>query len=108
MRQAICAFAFDHLDATEVTSGAFFDNPASLAVSRKVGYRDNGVRRLKRRTDELAVNRMLLLAPEDLVRGPHPLRVEGVEAFRRSIGLASVSSPTHESACRAAAYARGW
>ena len=26
----------------EVTSGAFLDNPASLAVSRKVGYRPNG------------------------------------------------------------------
>lgn len=87
MRQAICAFVFDHLDATEITSGAFLDNPASLAVSHKVGYRENGVRRLKRRSDDLAVNRMLLLAPEDLVRGPHPLVVEGVDAFRRSIGL---------------------
>ena len=32
----------DHLDFEEVTSGAFTDNPASLGVSRKVGYRDNG------------------------------------------------------------------
>ena len=40
MRQMICAFLFDHLDFEEITSGAFTDNPASLAVSRKVGYRD--------------------------------------------------------------------
>lgn len=86
MRQVICAFVFDHLDAEEVTSGAFLDNPASIAVSRKVGYRDNGVRRLKRR-DELALNQMLVLRPEDLVRGAHPLHVEGLEAFRQSIGL---------------------
>lgn len=86
MRQVICAFVFDHLGAKEVTSGAFLDNPASLAVSRKVGYRENGVRRVKRR-DELALNQMLVLRPEDLVRGPHPLRVEGLDAFRQSIGL---------------------
>ena len=89
MRQAICAFCFDHLDFAEITSGAFTDNPASLAVSSKVGYRDNGVRRLKRREGELALNRRLVLAPDDLVRGPHPLQVEGLDAFRRSIGLDS-------------------
>lgn len=87
MRQAVCAFVFDHLDAEEVTSGAFLDNPASLAVSRKVGYRENGVRRLRRRDGELALNQVLALRPQDLVRGPHPLHVEGLGAFRRSIGL---------------------
>jgi RimJ/RimL family protein N-acetyltransferase len=87
MRQAICAFVFDHLDAQQITSGAFFDNPASLAVSRKVGYRENGVRRLKRREGELALEQMLVLRPEDFVRGEHELVVEGVDAFRESIGL---------------------
>ncbi len=89
MRQMICAFLFDHLDFEEITSGAFTDNPASLAVSRKVGYRDNGVRRLKRREGELATNLGLVLTPNDLVRGEHPLEVEGVAPFRRSIGLDS-------------------
>lgn len=89
MRQAMCALLFDHLDAAEVTSGAFVDNPASLAVSRKVGYRDNGVRRLRRREGELALNHGLVLTPGDFVRGPHPLQVEGLAAFRRSIGLDS-------------------
>lgn len=87
MRQAICALVFDHLDGEEVTSGAFEDNPASLAVSRKVGYRDNGVKRLKRGAGELGFNRQLVLGPEDLVRGEHDLVVEGAEAFRESIGL---------------------
>ncbi|CAI9419060.1 GNAT family N-acetyltransferase [Nocardioides sp. T2.26MG-1] len=86
MRQAICAFAFDHLDAAEVTSGAFVDNPASLAVSRKVGYRDNGRQRLERRPGELAVNQQLVLTPGALVRGD-PLEVEGLPAFRRLVGL---------------------
>lgn len=87
MRQVICAFAFEHLDAAEVTSAAFVDNPASIAVSRKVGYADNGVRRLRRRDGELAHNLGLVLTPETFIRGEHPLRVEGLSAFRRSIGL---------------------
>jgi RimJ/RimL family protein N-acetyltransferase len=89
MRQAMCALLFDHLDFQEITSGAFVDNPASLAVSRKVGYRENGVRRLKRREGELARNLRLVLTPEDFVRGEHPLEVEGLKEFRRSIGLDS-------------------
>ncbi|HET8961993.1 GNAT family protein, partial [Nocardioides sp.] len=87
MRQAMCAFLFDHVGFEEITSGAFSDNPASLGVSRKVGYRANGVRRLKRREGELATNLGLVLSPGDLVRGEHPLEVEGVAPFRRSIGL---------------------
>jgi RimJ/RimL family protein N-acetyltransferase len=87
MRQVLCAFVFDHLDATQITSGAFTDNPASVAVSRKTGYRENGVRRVERRPGELAEVQELLLDPEDLVRYEHPLQVSGVDAFRRSIGL---------------------
>lgn len=87
MRRAICAFAFDHLHAAEVTSGAFLDNPASLAVSRKVGYRENGRERLERRPGEMAVNQGLVLTPESFVRGEEPIEVEGLAAFRRFIGL---------------------
>jgi RimJ/RimL family protein N-acetyltransferase len=87
MRQAICAFAFDHLDAAAITSGAFLDNPSSLGVSRKVGYQPNGIRRLKRREGELALNQALVLTPSDLVRGPHELHVTGLEALRVALGL---------------------
>lgn len=87
MRQVFCAFAFDHLDATQITSGAFTDNPASLGVSRKVGYRSNGLRRVERRPGELAVVQGLQLAPQDLVRFDHPLAVDGLEPFRELIGL---------------------
>jgi RimJ/RimL family protein N-acetyltransferase len=88
MRQAICAFAFDHLDAAQITSGAFLDNPASAAVSRKVGYRTNGVRRVQRRPGEVAEHVDYLLTPADLVRSEHDLIVDGVAALRASIGLA--------------------
>ncbi|GGR41642.1 GNAT superfamily N-acetyltransferase [Nocardioides luteus] len=87
MRQVLCAFAFDHLDATEVTSGAFTDNPAALGVSRKVGYHDNGRDRVERREGELAVVQKLALTPEELVRFGHPPGIDGLGNFRRSIGL---------------------
>jgi RimJ/RimL family protein N-acetyltransferase len=85
MRQAMCAFLFDHLEAAAITSGAFLDNPASLAVSRKVGYVDNGIRRMARR-GELAENQQLLLTPATFVRGA-PITVEGLAPVRRLIGI---------------------
>ncbi len=87
MRQTLCAVMFDHLGAQQVTSAAFTDNPASLAVSRKVGYRDNGETREQRRPGELATMRQLVLDRDDLVRGEHPVEVAGVEGLRALIGL---------------------
>lgn len=85
MRQAVCAFAFDELGATQVTSGAFLDNPASLGVSRKVGYRPNGVDRKVRR-GVLAEHQNLVLRPEDLIRG-EPLTVTGADELRAFLKL---------------------
>jgi RimJ/RimL family protein N-acetyltransferase len=87
MRQAIVALMFDHLGAVEVTSAAFLDNPASLGVSRKVGYRPNGQGRHERRPGELAIQQQLVLTPESFVRPSEPLQVQGIPAFRAFIGL---------------------
>ena len=65
--------------------GAFVDNPASLAVSRKLGYRPNGVVR-RNRLGTLALNQQLALNPGDLVRG-EPIEVVGLEPLRRFLGL---------------------
>ncbi|MEU9175271.1 GNAT family protein [Streptomyces sp. NPDC048550] len=46
MRAAALALAFDGLGAARVTSTAFADNAASRAVSRRFGYRPNGVHRI--------------------------------------------------------------
>lgn len=88
MRQVICAFAFDHLDAEYMTSGAFTDNPASLAVSEKVGYTEAGWQRMAR-LGKPATQRRLVLTADCLVRYGHELTVEGLPEFRRSIGLAA-------------------
>ena len=87
MRQTICAFMFDHLNAAEVTSAAFLDNPASLAVSRKVGYRENGVVRLKRGNGEVALSQNLVLTAATLHRPEAPIEVEGVTAFRSFVDI---------------------
>jgi len=86
MRQVICAFAIDHLDAEQITSGAFTDNAASLAVSRKCGYTDNG-QASKVRMGKRATLQRIVLEPANLVRYSHELTVEGLPEFRRSIGL---------------------
>lgn len=91
MRQAFCALLFDHLGFEEITSAAFLDNPASLAVSRKVGYAETGVTRVKRREGELARTRGLLLTPGTFVRGVVPVEVTGAEAVRAFIGLDAVA-----------------
>jgi RimJ/RimL family protein N-acetyltransferase len=87
MRQAMCELLFDHLGFEEITSGAFVDNPASLAVSRKVGYRPTTVSRIKRREGELALQQGLVLTPEAFVRLGEPVEVTGAEAVRSFIGL---------------------
>jgi RimJ/RimL family protein N-acetyltransferase len=46
MRAAVAMFAFDHLGATRMMSGAFDDNFASHGVSHKLGYRPDGTERL--------------------------------------------------------------
>jgi RimJ/RimL family protein N-acetyltransferase len=49
MREAVLHLAFAGLGAEEALSGAFEDNAASLAVSRAVGYDENGEARGRRR-----------------------------------------------------------
>lgn len=86
MRQVICAFLIDHVDARLITSAAFADNPASLAVSRKTGYTDNGSEPFNRLGKPVTLRRTVL-EPANLVRYQHSLTVAGLKEFRQSIGL---------------------
>ncbi|MEU5690939.1 GNAT family N-acetyltransferase [Actinosynnema sp. NPDC020468] len=76
MRAAVLLFAFDHLGAHTARSSAFTDNPASIAVSRKLGYRENGTYTLVRR-GQSATNTRFALTNETFVRPDWVLRVEG-------------------------------
>jgi Acetyltransferase (GNAT) domain len=86
MRQVICAFAIDCLDAEQITSAAYAGNPASLAVSRKCGYTENG-QEPRARMGKRATLQRIVLEPAGLVRYEHGLTVRGLPEFRRSIGL---------------------
>jgi RimJ/RimL family protein N-acetyltransferase len=45
MRAGVLALAFEHLGAAYAVSSAVLDNAPSLAVSRRLGYTDNGLSR---------------------------------------------------------------
>ncbi|MFD4191111.1 GNAT family N-acetyltransferase [Amycolatopsis thermoflava] len=76
MRRAVLHLAFAGLGAEEAASGAFEDNAASLAVSRKLGYRPDGVARHVVR-DALAVEHRLRLG-RDAWRDDVPVTIEGL------------------------------
>jgi RimJ/RimL family protein N-acetyltransferase len=86
MRQAILTFAFDHLGAVEMRSGAWVDNANSHRVSEKCGYVTCGYH-LHDRQGERVRHDDFVVTPEAFVRPPYEVVVTGVEAFRRAIGL---------------------
>ena len=60
MRAAVLALAFDGLGAQYAVSSAFTDNAASLAVSRKLGYADDGLDRRVSRDGPAELRRLRL------------------------------------------------
>ena len=86
MRQAMCAFFFDELDAHAITSGAYADNPASAEVSRKVGYTANGTK-LELRDETAAEHHKFILTPDRFVRPSERVVIQGGAAMRAFIGL---------------------
>ena len=86
MRAAVVLFAFDHLGAQLARSAANAENPRSLGVSRRLGYRRDGtetVVRRGRRTEDVR----LVVTPPTLVRPPWTLEVAGyTEECRALLG----------------------
>ena len=62
MRAAALQFAFDHLGALTARSDAWLDNAASLGVSRRLGYENDGVEFMVRRGNRATMQRLLLTA----------------------------------------------
>jgi RimJ/RimL family protein N-acetyltransferase len=85
MRAAVLLFAFDYLGATTARSGAFTDNPASLSVSKKLGYRHDGtITRVRRGI--VATEIRLVLEPSQFTRPEWTLAVDGLDACRKLLG----------------------
>ncbi|MPZ64824.1 MAG: GNAT family N-acetyltransferase [Pseudonocardiaceae bacterium] len=95
MRAAVLLLAFDHLGAVTARSGAFSDNPTSMAVSRKLGYREDGSTTHVRRGEKVTKIRMLLTC-DQLVRPQWTLEVDGLGGCRALLGARSEDRPPEE------------
>lgn len=90
MRQVAVGFAFDALGAQMCESGYIVGNHASAAVSRKVGYVDNGRRRIVQHTrrGKVAVDEQrVVVTPDNFVRPSGEVTVDGAERLRHFFGL---------------------
>lgn len=87
MRAAVLHLAFEGLGAQAAVSSAFTDNKASLAVSRKLGYTNDGVRRVMRRGLPATDQRLRLDRATWEARRTIPVRIEGLEPCLPLLGL---------------------
>jgi RimJ/RimL family protein N-acetyltransferase len=87
MRAAALYFAFTALGAEVATSASFVDNPASIAVSRRNGYRDDGVDRMAREGVMVEQLRFRLTRDDWQKHRAVDVRVEGFERCRPLFGL---------------------
>ena len=88
MRTAVLALAFDHLGAVEARSGAFVDNPASAAVSRRLGYVEDGTAMHSPRGEPVVEQRYRMTVARWRERDRPAVEVEGLDACREVLGLA--------------------
>ncbi|NYG55898.1 GNAT family N-acetyltransferase [Nocardioides perillae] len=90
MRRLAVGLAFDGLGAATCGSAYIAGNAASAAVSRKVGYVDNGRQRIVQHTRDGVVGSVehrVVVTPETFVRPDADVVLEGVGALRRFWGL---------------------
>jgi RimJ/RimL family protein N-acetyltransferase len=87
MRAAVLELAFAGLGAQFVTSEAFADNHASYAVSRKLGYADDGVSRHVIRGVPVVGRRLRLDQASWAAARRVPVQIEGLEPCLAMFGL---------------------
>jgi RimJ/RimL family protein N-acetyltransferase len=87
MRAAILHLAFVGLGADYAHSAAFDDNPASIAVTRKLGYEEEGTRRVVRR--RVSARQILFrMSREQWQRiGRDDIQIDGLEPCLELFGL---------------------
>jgi RimJ/RimL family protein N-acetyltransferase len=94
MRAAVLHLGFAGLGALDATSAAWHDNPASIGVSRALGYLDNGVRRKGRRgRGDL---QLLFRMPREVWERQRrdDIEIEGLEPCLAMFGAAQTPSQT--------------
>ena len=85
MRAAILLFAFDHLDVERAESSAATWNEASLGVSRRLGYVEDGQTVVEPRPGEPNTMQKLRLDREQFPRPDWQLEVHGAAAARSEL-----------------------
>jgi RimJ/RimL family protein N-acetyltransferase len=88
MRAAVVHLAFAGLRAEHVTSGAFEDNHSSLAVSRKLGYAEDGISRDLRRGAVVTTVRLRLPRAAWAQRRRGDIEIIGLAPCLPLLGLA--------------------
>jgi RimJ/RimL family protein N-acetyltransferase len=95
MRMAVLGLAFDHLGAVAAISSARSDNAASLGVSRRVGYRPNGVSLNDSGNGVVELTHVRLTSADWQASGQgRDVTVTGFEPCRAWFGLARGSART--------------
>lgn len=87
-RHAMLELIFAHLGADRALSAAYEDNPASLGVSRKLGYRDDGETWMVRRGKPARQIRLALDRGDWERTRRDDITVEGLEPCLPLLGLA--------------------
>jgi RimJ/RimL family protein N-acetyltransferase len=82
MRAAVLLFAFDELGAEWAESGAATWNTRSLGVSRRLGYRENGISRHLSPEGDVFEEQKLRLSADEFRRPDWSLEVTGLDAAR--------------------------
>lgn len=91
MRAAVLELAFAHLGAVRAVSEAWEDNVASLGVSWRLGYTENGVEVMRRDGGVGNMQRVRLDARDWIC--PEPVVVTGLEPCLPLLGLAGQPAP---------------
>jgi RimJ/RimL family protein N-acetyltransferase len=85
MRAAVLHLAFAEMGAQDAVSAAFVDNPASIGVSRRLGYEPDGIQRDLARGELRVSQRLRLSRPR--WNSPVAVTVDGFDACRAEFGL---------------------
>jgi RimJ/RimL family protein N-acetyltransferase len=87
MRYATLQLGFDGFGAEQATTGAFTDNPASLGVTRALGYEPNGRLRHERRGEMAESLRFRMSREHWATIRRDDISLHGVEAAAAMLGL---------------------
>ncbi|KAK1179162.1 GNAT family protein [Streptomyces sp. NBS 14/10] len=87
MRAAVAHLAFEGLGARSVISGAMLENARSLGVSRRIGYRPDGIEVLSVRGQARTIQRLRLERADWEARRTVPVEVAGLEPCLELFGV---------------------